>query len=177
MFKTYQKKSELLFAVVFSPEIRSSREKGLPFEVYESVSHEKKLRQVSFSILASQSEIICINDLLKEISGQSIGGSGFVRGMKTWSQSYKTYVQKLEQLEKLLESDKDLSADQLRQIKEIVINYPDNFAEQSGETMEEKFIMTNLANLMTSSIKSSFNQSQLKDIILAMKKEEGAAKK
>jgi uncharacterized protein YukE len=132
---------------------------------------------VPYSILASQSEIICINDLLKEVSGQSFGGSGFARGMKTWHQALKTYVSKLEKIEKLLNSGEELTHDQLRQIKEIAINYPENFAEETSETLEEKFILTNLSNLMTSVVKSSFNQTQLKDIILAMKKEEGGGKK
>lgn len=97
--------------------------------------------------------------------------------MKTWHQALKTYVSKLEKIEKLLNSGEELTHDQLRQIKEIAINYPENFAEETSETLEEKFILTNLSNLMTSVVKSSFNQTQLKDIILAMKKEEGGGKK
>jgi hypothetical protein len=157
--------------------MKASRDRGLPLEIYESVSHEKKLRSVPFSILASPSEIICVNDMLKEISGQSLGGSGFVRGMKSWSHSFNTYVQKLEVIERLLSSGTPLTPDQLRQIKEIVINFPENFAEESSETLEEKFITTNMANLMTSVLKSVYNQNQLKDVLLALKKDEAAAKK
>ena len=153
--------------------MKASRDRGLPLEIYESVSHEKKLRSVPFSILASPSEIICVNDMLKEISGQSLGGSGFVRGMKSWSHSFNTYVQKLEVIERLLSSGTPLTPDQLRQIKEIIINFP----EESSETLEEKFITTNMANLMTSVLKSVYNQNQLKDVLLALKKDEAAAKK
>lgn len=157
--------------------MKASRERGLPMEVFESVSHDKRLRNVPFSILSSQSEIICINDLLKEISGQSYGGSGYARGMKTWHQSFKTYVEKLESIERLLNSDAELTPDQLRQIKEIVINFPENFAEENRGSLEEKFITTNLANLMTSVVKSSYTQGQLRDTILSLKKDETGGKK
>lgn len=172
----FQKKTELLFALIFCPFTKPSVDKGIPLKVFEHITHEKRFREVLANVKANPSEIICANDLLKEISGASIGGSGFVRGMKSWKGSFENYLSKLQKIQRLLESDVEIDPEQLRQVKEVVINFPKHFSEENRDSLEEKFITTNISNLLASVLKANQCQTALASRVIEKQKELGTKK-
>ena len=99
--------------------------------------------------------------MLKEVSGVSLGGSGFVRGFKSWHSSFDNYLRKLEKLERLLASDACLSPEQLRQVKEVAVNYPHHFAADHGPGLQAKFATANTANLLAAVLRTQGIQDEL----------------
>ena len=156
-----------MYAFLLDPKKRTTKEDGPAIKVFEP-SLQTDFKEVRFSLSADPSEIICINDILREISGGDGYGSGYLKGMKTWQNSFQNYTEKLTILLSRLESKDPISSEELRQIKEIVINFPSEFAEINSLTLEEKFITANIMNTMTSIFKFSriheklVNQTQTK---------------
>ena len=161
VYKVFQKKTELLFALVLDPYSAPNTDNQVPLSVFEWVSHDKKFRRVPSHVRANSSEIICANDLLKELSGASLGGSGFVRGFKSWHGSFHNYQTKLQKLEQLLSTDTPLSQEHLRQAKEVVINYPSHFTDDHGTSLQAKFTTANTASLLAAVLKAQQTQNML----------------
>jgi soluble cytochrome b562 len=168
-YQVFHKKSELLYALVFNPLAKVTKEQGLPLKVYEMAAHEKKFKTVQNTLVADPGEVICINDLLKEVAGASSSESGYAKGMKGWQNSFQNYIEKLQVIEKRLRAG-SLSKEELRQVKEIIINFPSSFAEDNSATLEEKFITANIVNLMTSVYKFSRTQDKTLNLIPAPSK-------
>ena len=165
VYRSFQKKSELLFALVIDPESPTSKEKGVAIRVLEP-SLQNDYKDMKYVISADSSEIICINDIIREVSGGDGSGSGYSRGMRSWHNSFKNYIEKLQALVMKLESGKPMSNEELRLAKEIAINYPSGFAEDNSKSLEEKFITTNMTNLLT----SVFKFSRISDSLISEQK-------
>lgn len=174
VYRAFQKKTELLFVLVFDPYSAPNTDNQVPLSVFEWVSHDKKFRKVQSHVQANPSEIICANDLLKEVSGASLGGSGFVRGFKSWHGSFHNYQTKLQKLEQMLFGDTVLSHEQLRQIKEVVINYPRDFTDDHGASLQAKFTTANTVSLLASVLKAQQTQDRLVGVLA--EKQKAAAK-
>jgi hypothetical protein len=118
-------------------------------KTYEFYAPSKGFREVSHFVTANNSEIICINDVLKAVSGGEDKGSSYVKGMKTWTNSFDSYFDKLVELQTLLQSNQNLSEDQLRSIKEVIINFPSNILEESRGSFEDKLVTANIMNTLS----------------------------
>lgn len=176
IYKVFQKKTELLFSLIYCPYLKTSADGGIPLKVVEYLTHEKRFREVVANIKANPSEIVCANDLIKAITETSTHDSKFVRGMKSWKGSFENYLSKLEKIERLLESDSQVTDEDLRQIKEIVINYPKQFSEDGSESLEDKFITTNISNLLAAVLKSYQSQTTLANRVIEKQKEQNTKK-
>lgn len=143
-----------MYAFLLDPKKRTTREDGPAIKVFEP-SLLTEFKEVRYSLAADPSEVICINDILREVSGGDGYGSGYLKGMKTWQSSFQNYTEKLFFLLSRLESKEPVTSEELRQIKEIVINFPSDFAEVNSLTLEEKFITANVMNTMSSIFKFS----------------------
>lgn len=115
---------------------------------------ENRITEVKYSLEADKMEIICINDILNAQNGAQSNISGFASGMKNWVNSFDKYIQKLEMAIALLKSpDVMKDTDKLRQINEVIINLPNDFAEEGAISFERKLATTNVMNLLTIALK------------------------
>lgn len=153
--ESYKKVCDQPLAFVFNIESKLGKEHPLDANVYEQNNLEKATYQLQWRVEADKCEIIVINDLIKEISGnQSDGGSGYVKGMKTWSNSFDIYLEKLSNAERqLLSGEMQKNPERLRLLKEAIINFPQNLIIDTAGSLEQKFITADIMNLMTTVFK------------------------
>ena len=178
-FEPFKKRSELLFGAVFDPSKQITKANGLPLLVAEATQGdankqssspsdakvEQTFRLIPHTIAADPSEIVCINDLLREASGSSSGQSGYAKGMRSWQQSFDNYIDRLKQLESKLGGKGELGAEGLRLAKEVVINFPKHFGRENHQTLREKFITVDTVNLLAAALKQSSAQEELQTLL------------
>lgn len=178
-FEAFKKKSELLFGAVFDTSRAISKEMGLPLLVVESTANdgpkptgtsgeptkEQNFRRIPHTIAADQSEIVCINDLLREVAGNAAGQSGYAKGMRSWQQSFDNYIGRLKQLESRLAGPDALSAEDLRLAKEVVINFPGLYARQNQQAFQDKAVVVDTVNLLAAALKQSAFQEELQTML------------
>ena len=153
--EAFKKCCDIPLALIFNIKHTITKETGLDIKIYEENILEKSLKEIGYKVEADKSEIICINDLFKEISGsQADGGSGFVKGMKTWRNSFDTYLEKLKLAEELLlQGEMQKDTERMRLLKEAVINFPQNMVVDTAESLEAKFVTADVMNLMSTVFK------------------------
>lgn len=134
---------------MLNPDAPVTKGDGIPMKAYEFYAPQKSFREIAHVVTANNSEIICINDVLKAVSGGEDRGSSYVKGMKTWTNSFDSYFDKLVALQTHLQSNQNLSADQLRSFKEVIINFPSNILEESRGSFEDKLVTANIMNTLS----------------------------
>jgi JAB1/Mov34/MPN/PAD-1 ubiquitin protease len=178
-FEAFKKRSELLFGTVFDTTKQVSMVTGLPLLVAEAIhtdasnqsankdqkDSDHHFRHITHTIAADPSEIVCINDLLREASGSSSTQSGYAKGMRSWQQSFDNYIERLRKLEAKLAGDASMSAEELRLAKEVVINFPKHYGRENHQTLQEKFITVDTVNLLATALKQSNVQEELQTLL------------